>query len=1177
MSLSDDTPTERNRKGESAPPGPSGGHDEKTLLDDGGRSLPPPAEGPRDSGEAPRLGIEDLGERTLADLQEVVNRLDEAWRRRDPEPRAGLKSLGPYTELLEIGRGGMGVVYRARDSRSGGFVALKVPAIDWISDPSLRPRSLREARILSALHHPAIVPFLDAGEAGGRWYLASEYCDGPDLAAWLKRRTAPVPPKAAAKLVAALAEAVVHAHGQGILHRDLKPSNVLLDGARESTDPMGLSPRLTDFGLAKVIDPLDDDCGGDEETMPQALTRTGVLLGSPPYMAPEQAAANPSAIGPWTDVYGLGAILYEVLTGRPPFRGENPSETLRLVREADPIPVRVLRAGVPRALETIVLKCLEKEPPRRYGSAGLLADDLKRFLEGRSIVAKPTSRRERLRRWSRRRPMLASFGAAGILGFALAVMGVFAWNLSLREYVRIIAAERERADRNVYDSNLQLAAEAMEAGQLGRAQLILRDMIPKPGAVDRRDFAWGRLWKLSRREAQLVDAGSGELSGLALDPKGRRLAATNWEGELTVFDLAEEKTLWSHRWESGVEVKTPAFSADGGHLAVMGGEDDDQSAAKGTNWRLEIRAAESGESPRLSAPIRASRVDRVAFLDHDAMLIAAVRVPTSKHDVSRVVVWELGEDEGGGKSPRLRLISEARPWLELTPDGTAMATLDSKGLPVILDAKTQTPRLSLADAPADLDGRAFFAADGARVAMTRGDEALLWETATGRLLHRVRSAGGPIESITLEPGGDALLIVGTSKEVRLVDPARGLDERIFASAEGKEGIETTHASFPPGGGDFLINRTEFLEADHIQLRSAADGTLRAESPGRQLGRLGFWALQAPGAGEPALVYSVRRYIWRWSWSNGLKRTGVERVAAHQGEIWDIQHSPDGSIRATGGDDTSEPATIKLWDAKTGQFLRGWKGHNATVTDLSFSPNGRQLASSSLDVDHPVRIWECPSGRELAALSFSSHESARAVEFDSRGKRLVAAGDRGSLRVWNARTHAPIWERRYKGDRIHDAAFGPGGDHIAAASDLGFVRVYDAAAGALLFEFHAPGSVLAIRYDPNGRVLAAADREGSIFLFDAKTHALIRTIRSDDRQLYGLAFSPDGKTLAVGGNGRTLRLYDSETGNELLSLEGHESQVNGLDFSPDGLTLASADHQGVVFLWRAARGPSGRSD
>ena len=1171
MSSSEGAPPDSNHGDE--PPAPREGLDDRgdrTVFDDDKASRPPTSGGdPRAPQESTRIGIENLGERTIADLRGVIDKLDEAWRRRESESRAPMSSLGPYTELIEIGRGGMGIVYRARDPKSGGLVALKVPAAHWIGEASLRPRFQREARALSTLDHPGIVPYFDSGEIDGHCYIAGEYCDGPDLAAWLKRRPTPVPPKAAAKLVAALAEAVAHAHERGVLHRDLKPSNVLLSGARDSTDPMELSPRLTDFGLAKMVDPFDDE----GETVSHALTRSGLLLGSPPYMAPEQAAGTPSEIGAWTDVYGLGAILYEVLTGRPPFRGENPTETLRLAREVDPIPVRVLRAGVPRALETIALKCLEKDPARRYGSAASLAEDLHRFIEGRSILAKPTPARERLRRWTRRRPMLASLIAAGLVGLSLAIGGVVAWNVSLQRYNDVITRERERADQNVYDSNVQLASKALEAGQLGRAQLVLRDMIPKAGSVDRRDFTWGHLWGISRREAQLISSGAAEITGLSLSPNGLRVAATDAEGALSLIDLNKGKTVWTHQWEPTIQLSHPVFSSDGRALAVAVGIPTDDPTRFA--WMVEIRSAESGEFASLGVPQQPRRVEHLGFLDRDGLLVVATsaQIPAGRGGL-RIATWRVGRERE--ISPRLQSVSREVNWLAVAPDGASYAAPGADGRPVLYDVRTNAPLLTLAEAPEDLDGRAYFSPDGDRVAMGRGNQLFVWETASGRLLHRVNNFVGPIRSASLQPGGDGILAHDASEAVRLFDPSRNLNEEIFAPAGQERGVETTHLSFTPDGTGFLVNRTVYMDADRIELRSAVDGGYRSETPGRQIGRLGYWLIQPSDAG-PALIYSIRRHLWRWNWSRRSGPSWVYRIAAHKDEIWDVASSPNGSIWATSGNDTEEPQTIKLWDARTGKLIRGWRGHEATVTDLDFSPKGRWLASSSLAETNSIRVWECPSGRERASLEFPDHETARAVRFDPAGSRLVGAGSEGTLRVWDADDFTVLWEIRNANDRIFDAAFNPSGDRVASVGELGFVRVYDADTGALVFEFRAPGSVLAVQYDPNGKTLAAADREGSIFLLDAKTGRLLQTIRSDDRQLYGLAFSPDGKTLAVGGHGRIVRLYDSETGNELLSLEGHEAQVNALAFSPDGLTLASADHEGVVLVWRADRGPANRPD
>ena len=270
------------------------------------------------------------------------------------------------------------------------------------------------------LDHPNIVPIFEVGEHEGQHYFSMGYVDGQSLAARLAE--GPLPPKEAAELVATVAEAVEYAHRQGVIHRDIKPSNILIDSRGR--------PRVTDFGLAKRV-----DSGSD-------LTATGQILGTPSYMPPEQAAGQVKAVGPAADVYALGATLYAALTGRPPFQSATPLETLKQVIEREPVPLRQLNAAVPRDLETIVLKCLEKSVPRRYATAQALADDLRRYLEGRPILARPVGRWERAWRWCRRQP-----GSGGAVGGGRAADGAgrrgeHGW---LREHVAGIAPGRGRA------------------------------------------------------------------------------------------------------------------------------------------------------------------------------------------------------------------------------------------------------------------------------------------------------------------------------------------------------------------------------------------------------------------------------------------------------------------------------------------------------------------------------------------------------------------------------------------------------------------------------------------------------------------------------------------------------------------------------------------------------------
>jgi serine/threonine-protein kinase len=309
--------------------------------------------------------------------------------------------FGKYELLGELGRGGMGVVYRARQKDLDRTVALKMILGHHLASEEQRARFQAEARLAAGLRHPNIVPVHEAGTLDGQPYFAMPYVEGRGLDQLL--REGPPPPAKAVQLLAAVARAVAYLHGKGLIHRDLKPSNILVDAEDR--------PYLTDFGLAKLLAPHD------------SLTQTGAILGTPSYMAPEQAAARKD-VGPAADVYALGAILYELLTGRPPFREATPLDTLVQVLEGEPVPPRRLNPRLPRALELICLKCLEKAPERRYPAVSALADDLERFLDGEAVEARAHGAWQYLVRWARREPALAS-RLGGLVVFTVIIQAYY--------------------------------------------------------------------------------------------------------------------------------------------------------------------------------------------------------------------------------------------------------------------------------------------------------------------------------------------------------------------------------------------------------------------------------------------------------------------------------------------------------------------------------------------------------------------------------------------------------------------------------------------------------------------------------------------------------------------------------------------------------------------------------
>jgi serine/threonine protein kinase/tetratricopeptide (TPR) repeat protein len=381
--------------------------------------------------------------------------------------------LGHFQIRRELGRGGYGVVFLAQDLQLGREVALKIPRTDLLASAELRARFRQEARAAAGLDHPNIVPVYEAGEAGPVYYIASAYCPGITLAEWLKRQAEPVPFRLAATLLAGLADGVQHAHSRGVLHRDLKPANIILQEQNEecrmkNEEPSPSDtvtkkddffilhssffiPKITDFGLAKLLQ--------EESTNPSLgyVTQSGAIVGTPNYMAPEQARGQTKQITTATDIYALGVILYEILTGRPPFQGATPLETLRQIESTEPVPPSRIRAKLPADLETICLKCLEKDPPRRYVSAAALAEDLRHFVAGEPIRARPIGVWEWSVKWARRRPERAAL--AGVIAAAAISLLVGALWYSARLAKALQTAEQRRVEA---DQNFALARQAVE-------------------------------------------------------------------------------------------------------------------------------------------------------------------------------------------------------------------------------------------------------------------------------------------------------------------------------------------------------------------------------------------------------------------------------------------------------------------------------------------------------------------------------------------------------------------------------------------------------------------------------------------------------------------------------------------------------------------------------------------
>ena len=999
--------------------------------------------------------------------------------------------IGPYKLLQQLGEGGCGVVYMAQQEEPvRRLVALKVIKLG-MDTKSVIARFEAERRALAMMDHPNIAKVLDAGttETGRPFFVMelmrgiriTDYCDQNNLTTHQRL-----------ELFIQVCRAVQHAHQKGIIHRDLKPSNILV-----TVDDPGSPgvPKVIDFGIAKATQ--------GRLTDQTVFTAFEQFIGTPAYMSPEQAMMTNLDIDTRSDIYSLGVLLYELLTGKTPFETQELlaaglEAMRRTICEKEPLrpstrlstmlngelaaTAKAHQAEAPRLirlvrgdLDWIVMKCLEKDRTRRYETVNGLAADLKRHLTNEPVVARPPSTAYRLQK-AIRRNKLAFVAGVAVAASLLVGIGISTWQAKEAQRARL------EAEQQLYAAKMNLAQQAWDQNNIGQ----LRQLLADTQDSQYRGFEWYYWQARTHLALKTLRGHLDKVTSVAFPPDGQRIVTGSWDHTAKVWEAASGRELLTLRRHEDT-IWSVAFSPDGRRI-VTGSADRTAKV-----WE----AASGRELFTLTG-----HNDQICFV---AFSPDGQRIVTGSYDYT-AKVWE------AASGTELVTLTGHNGWIAsaaFSPDGQRIVTGSWDKTAKVWDAASGR-KLVTFTGHSNIVHSVAFSPDGQRIVTGSYDQtAKVWDAASGRELVTFKGHSNMILSVAFSPDGQRIVTGSYDQTAKVWEAAKGSEP---LTLEGHSD-EIMSVAFSPDGQRILT--------------ASWDGTAK---------------LWEAAKGEEVLT---------------LNRHGNEITAAlssqtakgRSARVFSAAFSPDGRRIVTG----STEGTAKVWEAASGRELLTLKGHNDWVLWAAFSPDGQRIVTAS--EDQTAKVWDAASGTNLLTLRGHANEIT-SVAFSPDGQRIVTGSTDETARVWDAASGKQLHKLTGHSDGVWPVAFSPDGQRIVIGSRDTTATVWETASGTRLLTLKGhSGTVDSVAFSPNGQRIVTGSDDGTAKLWEAATGRELLILKGHKGGVTSMAFSPDGQRIVSGSRDHTALVWQAARPEQLAAWQAEDERARIYDQLKEASALA----------------------